>query len=25
VREWLQRYPEPEQDWDVDDDPPVQP
>ena len=25
VQEWLQRYPEPEQDWDVDDDPPVQP
>ncbi len=25
VQEWLQRYPEPDQDWDVDDDPPVQP
>ena len=25
VREWLQRYPEPEHDWDTDDDPPVQP
>ena len=24
VQEWLKRYPEPDQDWDMDDDPPVE-